>query len=181
MPPSPSPPPQLPPPHPPLTIPVLLLKTRSHPHDAYEEYFSSEAPNRDLDEAKSAEPSFSFVPQFVPVLEHRPNTENLGALKKALESGALGQRYGGMIFTSQRAVEAWAEVVKSTEERHSLPWDTTVDGDISEQGQARTGIGMVCSPPLLQAGLYCEQIKQTNKRDPTRLFHMCLAGPKHDD
>ncbi|KIX00951.1 uncharacterized protein Z518_10017 [Rhinocladiella mackenziei CBS 650.93] len=89
----------------PLTIPVLLLKTRSQPQDAYEEYFSTH----------SEGPSLVFLPQFVPVLEHRPNVRNLEVLELSLKGGTLRKKYGGMIFTSQRAVEAWADVVKKVE------------------------------------------------------------------
>jgi uroporphyrinogen-III synthase len=89
------------------TIPVLLLKTRSLPHDAYEEYFSP------TPEEGVGGPV--FAPQFVPVLEHRPNSQNLDSLAQSLKSGTLGAGHGGMIFTSQRAVEAWADVVKRVE------------------------------------------------------------------
>ncbi|KAK4938653.1 hypothetical protein LTR10_020921 [Elasticomyces elasticus] len=90
----------------PTTIPVLLLKTRSQPHDAYEEYFST-----------SQDGNRSFQPLFVPVLEHRPNAENLAVLDELLKSGGLAAKYGGMIFTSQRAVEAWTDVVKRMEQQ----------------------------------------------------------------
>lgn len=92
----------------PSVIPVLLLKTRSLPHDGYEEYFST--------------PSFAdggrpiFQPQFVPVLEHWPNAKSLAVLEDLLKSGHLADKYGGMIFTSQRAVEAWADVAKKVEQ-----------------------------------------------------------------
>ncbi|KAI1608440.1 uroporphyrinogen-III synthase [Exophiala viscosa] len=90
----------------PSTVPILLLKTRSQPHDAYEEYFSTfESCGR------------SFQPQFVPVLEHRANAENLAELDHLLKSGGLTEKYGGMIFTSQRAVEAWTDVVKRVEQQ----------------------------------------------------------------
>ena len=102
---------------PPLTIPVLLLKTRSHPHDAYEEYFGGRsAPTNIANSGQQLTSSIPvFLPEFVPVLEHRRNVENLETLERLLGSGELGNRYGGMIFTSQRAVEAWAEVVKRVE------------------------------------------------------------------
>ncbi|KIW28184.1 uncharacterized protein PV07_07866 [Cladophialophora immunda] len=103
---------------PPPTIPVLLLKTRSQPHDAYEEYFaaSCSATIITTTTAQSTDPPHPvFVPEFVPVLDHRANTENLGVLEELLKRGRLSERYGGMIFTSQRAVEAWADVVKRVE------------------------------------------------------------------
>lgn len=82
-------------------IPILLLKTRSVPHDGYEEYFSR--------------PTSPFTPVFVPVLEHRPNVHRLGQVRDMLRTGELGARYGGMIFTSQRAVEGFAQVVHELE------------------------------------------------------------------
>jgi uroporphyrinogen-III synthase len=83
----------------PNRIQVLLLKTESMPVDGYEEYFSNEP----------------FTPTFVPVLEHRPNVENLNLIHSLLLNGRIGRHhdseYGGMIFTSQRAVEGFARVV----------------------------------------------------------------------
>jgi hypothetical protein len=88
----------------PKSIPVLLLKTKSNPGDAYEEAFSS---REDGD--------FAFEPRFLPVLEHRFDTEGLRRLGELLESRGIGggeeSSYGGLIFTSQRAVEAFAKMV----------------------------------------------------------------------
>ncbi|KMU76305.1 hypothetical protein CISG_01040 [Coccidioides immitis RMSCC 3703] len=61
------------------SIPVLLLKTKSTPHDGYEEYFSSSTRR------------YSYKPIFVPVLEH--------------------WKYGGLVFTSQRAVEGFSRMI----------------------------------------------------------------------
>jgi uroporphyrinogen-III synthase len=84
-------------------IPVLLLKTKSTPDDSYEGYFSNEP----------------FTPAFVPVLEHRPNGRNLDFIQSLLLDGKLGRdpdaKYGGVIFTSQRAVEGFAKVVDGIE------------------------------------------------------------------
>ncbi|KIW11534.1 hypothetical protein PV08_10835 [Exophiala spinifera] len=101
----------------PSTIPVLLLKTRSSPYDAYEEYFASSSL---LPTSSTPSPSPSvadggsgtFQTHFIPVLEHRPNAPNLEGLAELLRSGNLQDKYGGMIFTSQRAVEAWTDVVQ---------------------------------------------------------------------
>lgn len=80
--------------------PIFLLKTKSTPHDGYEEYFSSRGYN----------------PTFVPVLEHRFHDENLRIVKDLFLSGQLdegsGRKYGGLIFTSQRAVEAFARIME---------------------------------------------------------------------
>jgi uroporphyrinogen-III synthase len=87
-------------------IPILLLKTKSTPNDSYDEYFSST--------------TTAFNPIFIPVLEHRPNTSNLRQVWHWLRHDELRKRYGGMIFTSQRAVEAFAQVVQELEEERMM-------------------------------------------------------------
>ncbi|ETN46051.1 uncharacterized protein HMPREF1541_00234 [Cyphellophora europaea CBS 101466] len=90
-------------------IPVFLLKTRSQPEDGYEEYFSQlSVPEH----TSSSSRSTYFEPRFVPVLEHRANTANLSRLEDLLRSGRLTEQYGGIIFTSQRAVEGFSDVVR---------------------------------------------------------------------
>lgn len=49
----------------------------------------------------------------MPVLEHTQNETTLSRLQSLLQHGKLKQQYGGMIFTSQRAVEAWASIVST--------------------------------------------------------------------
>ncbi len=88
-------------------IPVLLLKTRTTPDDGYEEYFTT-AP-------ATSGPRMRFKPVFVPVLEHTPNIENLEKIERLLRHRELKREYGGMIFTSQRAVEGWRGVVERVE------------------------------------------------------------------
>lgn len=98
-------------------IPILLLKTRSYPHDTYEEHFQIiSATNTNAGAGGS---SFSFAPQFIPVLEHTRNEASLSELGLLLRSRRLKQRYGGMIFTSQRAVEAWADLVNDVSDEPS--------------------------------------------------------------
>jgi len=79
----------------PPSTPILLLKTRSTPHDGYSDLFTPP----------------TYAPTFVPVLEHRYNTENLTYVRKLLQ-GDASKAYGGFIFTSQRAVEGFAKVVQ---------------------------------------------------------------------
>lgn len=90
----------------PESIPVLLLKTKSSPGDAYEELFSSQ----------TAEDGFIFEPKFLPVLEHRFEPKGLNRVQDLLKARHIGAAptcaYGGLIFTSQRAVEAFAKVVE---------------------------------------------------------------------
>lgn len=84
-------------------IPVLLLKTKSTPNDGYDEQFSA------LKEGRC------FHPVFVPVLEHRFLEEGLNVVRELLRDklirGDGHAKYGGLIFTSQRAVEAFAKLV----------------------------------------------------------------------
>ena len=85
--------------------PVFLLKTKSVPGDAYEELFS-----------KSPINGTEFEPSFVPVLEHRFIEEGMSQVRAALQNGSIstvkGSAYGGLIFTSQRAVEAFTKLVE---------------------------------------------------------------------
>ncbi|KAL4862039.1 tetrapyrrole biosynthesis, uroporphyrinogen III synthase [Aspergillus spectabilis] len=81
-----------------LQTPILLLKTKSSPHDGYDVFFSA-----------------ATTPTFIPVLSHNFHEQNLSAIKSLFENGSLlpspERRYGGLIFTSQRAVEAFAGMV----------------------------------------------------------------------
>jgi uroporphyrinogen-III synthase len=89
---------------------VLLIKNKSRPTDLYEKILSP-----------------TYKPVFVPCLSHQIITRAISKLDKLMESGSfspqshvpleelvLGRslshspRYGGIIFTSQRAVEAFA-------------------------------------------------------------------------
>ncbi|KAK5119413.1 hypothetical protein LTR85_007513 [Meristemomyces frigidus] len=99
-------------------IPVYLLKTKSAPSDTYKEYFAS------LDHGNG-----KYNPIFVPVLEHRFRDDALRTLRRSAERFAFaggseaneaklrkatnnpGKKYGGIIFTSQRAVDAFGSVV----------------------------------------------------------------------
>jgi hypothetical protein len=83
--------------------PIFLLKTKSTPNDGYEEQFSAE------------KGGLQFKPVFVPVLEHQFLEPGLDVVRELLQSKQIGRyagkEYGGMIFTSQRAVEAFAKLV----------------------------------------------------------------------
>ncbi|EME81104.1 uncharacterized protein MYCFIDRAFT_211753 [Pseudocercospora fijiensis CIRAD86] len=95
-------------------IPIYLLKTKSSPSDNYEEYFST------IENGK-------FKPIFVPVLEHLFRDDALRALKRHAERFAFAggseatarqkatnnpaKRHSGIIFTSQRAVDAFSTVI----------------------------------------------------------------------
>lgn len=85
-------------------IPVFLLKTKSSPGDSYEDLFNGH------------DHGYSFNPVFVPVLQHKLDEENLASVKSLLQqrgvSAGEDASFGGMIFTSQRAVEAFVKVVQ---------------------------------------------------------------------
>ncbi|GES61086.1 hypothetical protein ATETN484_0005054500 [Aspergillus terreus] len=91
------------------SAPILLLKTKSSPQDSYEEYFSAHG----------------YSPVFIPVLEHHFHEQNLQWVRELLDSGALqlgpDRKYGGLIFTSQRAVEGFASVVSSLSQEITVP------------------------------------------------------------
>ncbi|KAF2819523.1 tetrapyrrole biosynthesis, uroporphyrinogen III synthase [Ophiobolus disseminans] len=87
-------------------VPLLLLKTKSVPTDTYEELFIT------LDNHR-------YAPVFVPVLEHRFKRDALDEVRThvtnhgfvpAAQQGLA--TYGALIFTSQRAVEAFTEIVE---------------------------------------------------------------------
>jgi uroporphyrinogen-III synthase len=84
-------------------IPVFLLKTKSVPNDGYEEQFAP----------RDSSPQFSA--HFVPVLEHQLQDDGMSVVRNLLLEQGIGRgetkKYGGMIFTSQRAVEAFAKLV----------------------------------------------------------------------
>ncbi|KAF4957289.1 hypothetical protein FGADI_3193 [Fusarium gaditjirri] len=86
-------------------IPVLLLKTRSSPGDSYEDLFS-----------ESSTHGSGFAPQFVPVLLHQFHSDGMKEVAALLRDRRIGNQehheYGGLIFTSQRAVEAFVKLVQ---------------------------------------------------------------------
>ena len=98
--------------------PVYLLKTKSSPTDNYEDHFSTLQ-------------NGAFKPLFLPVLEHQFREDTLRKLRLAAERFAFAggspatarqkathnpaKKYGGIIFTSQRAVDAFASVVAKLE------------------------------------------------------------------
>jgi uroporphyrinogen-III synthase len=98
--------------------PILLLKTKSSPADGYDEYFLTAEGHR-------------YEPSFVPVLEHQFREEALQHIEKLIvdngfctsfEHAPDKHKYGGIIFTSQRAVEALTTVIGRVREK-SLPLD----------------------------------------------------------
>jgi uroporphyrinogen-III synthase len=135
--------------------PVFLLKTPSSPRDLYEEYFLKNAfalPSRQrsnsptgTDEANNYE-YIKYDPIFVPVFSHSFHAQNLEIVKSYFmpttesdyidEKGASlrnafngkGKKYGGFIFTSQRAVEALGHIL----EHGGIPGRSTIDSLLIE-------------------------------------------------
>jgi uroporphyrinogen-III synthase len=93
--------------------PILLLKTKSVPTDTYEELFLT-CDNQ------------GYAPVFVPVLEHRFKPGALNTVRQHILNRGLVPTlqnglatYGALIFTSQRAVEAFNEVVEDIRKEHT--------------------------------------------------------------
>ena len=80
---------------------MFLLKTKSTPGDAYEDLFNE----------------YLFQPVFVPVLQHRFDNDGLASVASVFQHRGVGidpkASFGGMIFTSQRAVEAFVRIVEA--------------------------------------------------------------------
>ncbi|KAK5995782.1 Uroporphyrinogen-III synthase [Cladobotryum mycophilum] len=124
-------------------IPVLLLKTKSTPGDSYEELLST------------SHNGFQFAPRFVPVLLHRFEDEGINRLRSLLRGRRIGANqdceFGGLIFTSQRAVEVFAHIVQEGPENDDPEWPHLQHVPIYSVGPATTrAIGAVPQQPPIQ-------------------------------
>ncbi|KAI1385239.1 tetrapyrrole biosynthesis, uroporphyrinogen III synthase [Hypoxylon trugodes] len=122
-------------------IPVLLLKTKSIPTDAYEDLFSTPRQGHD------------FEPTFVPVLQHKFEDDGMQQFDKLLRERRMSKNpdsaYGGLIFTSQRAVEAFAKLVEDGKGDDN--WPHLQDVPIYSVGPATTrALKAVSQTPQLQ-------------------------------
>ncbi|KAK3989663.1 tetrapyrrole biosynthesis, uroporphyrinogen III synthase [Cladorrhinum sp. PSN332] len=94
--------------------PVFLLKTKSTPGDTYEETLSDTSN------------AFDFEPEFVPVLEHQFDDQGMAKVRNILRNRQIGTskdaKYGGLIFTSQRAVEAFTKLVEDGKGEDKWPY-----------------------------------------------------------
>ncbi|ETS85523.1 hypothetical protein PFICI_03548 [Pestalotiopsis fici W106-1] len=94
--------------------PILLLKTKSVPNDTYQELFST--PRDGLE----------FAPIFVPVLQHQFQEDGMSRFRNLLRNGRISNKkdaqYGGLIFTSQRAVEGFAKLVEEGQDDEKWPY-----------------------------------------------------------
>ncbi|TGO21270.1 hypothetical protein BPAE_0229g00010 [Botrytis paeoniae] len=110
-------------------IPTFLLKTKSVPNDGYEERFEEVSFNAMRYGGGVEGSERGFEPIFVPVLEHRFVDEGVDEVKRLLKERGVGneegKKYGGLIFTSQRAVELFAKLVeegKNEDESDAWPY-----------------------------------------------------------
>ncbi|KAI0012362.1 tetrapyrrole biosynthesis, uroporphyrinogen III synthase [Xylariaceae sp. FL0662B] len=122
---------------------MLLLKTKSTPTDAYEDLFSNP---RD---------GFDFEPTFVPVLQHRFEDDGMCQFQTRLQARQISNgpdaTYGGLVFTSQRAVEAFAKLVDDGKGDSDKSWPHLQDIPIYSVGPATTrALRAVSQTPPLQ-------------------------------
>jgi uroporphyrinogen-III synthase len=108
---------------------VFLLKTRSQPDDGYEDYFAKLTLG---DSDDHPDLGSTFEAHFVPVLEHQQNADSLRSLESLLRKRQLTEKYGGLIFTSQRAVEGFSDVVRKLDSE-SRASDQAIHTEASEQ------------------------------------------------
>ncbi|KAK4159651.1 tetrapyrrole biosynthesis, uroporphyrinogen III synthase [Cladorrhinum sp. PSN259] len=94
--------------------PIFLLKTKSTPGDSYQEVLSDTSHG------------FNFDPEFVPVLEHQFDDQGMAKVRSILRNREIGAsegaKFGGLIFTSQRAVEAFTKLVEDGKGEDSWPY-----------------------------------------------------------
>ncbi|KAF2005913.1 tetrapyrrole biosynthesis, uroporphyrinogen III synthase [Amniculicola lignicola CBS 123094] len=144
-------------------VPLLLLKTKSAPADGYEEFFNTFEHGR-------------YRPAFVPVLEHRFKQDALEHVRHCITGGGFVPgpestlaRYGAMIFTSQRAVEAFSEIIESIKQegQHNLDELLPVGTPLYVVGPA-TARGLKC------LGLHCAVLGEDSGNGQV-LAHFILA------
>ncbi|KAL8822532.1 MAG: hypothetical protein Q9191_006732 [Dirinaria sp. TL-2023a] len=85
-------------------IPLILLKTPTSAHDSYTSHFAPHAPT------SNPSPSYSYKPTYIPVLTHTPV---LSSLLPLLRLPAPLSLYSALVFTSARAVDAFASALSS--------------------------------------------------------------------
>ncbi|KAF5849468.1 hypothetical protein GGP41_006375 [Bipolaris sorokiniana] len=126
------------------SVPILLLKTKSAPTDTYEELFLG------LDDGR-------YAPVFVPVLEHRFKRDALREVREHVTSRGLVPKsqkglatYGALIFTSQRAVEAFTEVIQEIRSQGTYKVD-----DLLPESLPLYVVGPATARGLRALGLKC--------------------------
>jgi uroporphyrinogen-III synthase len=105
-----------------VPIPVLLLKTRTIPNDPYETLLSCSSNNNDQN-TTIGHPLLLLKPHFLPVLTHSYTQTSLSKLANLFnDPSTLTKTYGGIILTSQRAVEALDYVLSTLPEPVKKAW-----------------------------------------------------------
>ncbi|POS82364.1 hypothetical protein EPUL_006267 [Erysiphe pulchra] len=114
-------------------IPIIFLKSENTTDDRFQKQFSV------------IKNGLKFDPCFVPVIEHNFKEAELDLFRKILHKRRIGKeigsKYGGLIFTSQRAVEAFASLVLEGIENGSgdyHDWPYLQDVPIYSVGPATT-------------------------------------------
>lgn len=101
------------------------MKTKSTPADSYRDLFTNHP---------------SFDPYFVPVLQHRFVPPGLEKLQSLIQSRSISNddnaRFGGLIFTSQRAVEAFTKLHQ--DHQQTSTWAHLKDVPVYSVGPATT-------------------------------------------
>ncbi|OAR01305.1 hypothetical protein LLEC1_02712 [Akanthomyces lecanii] len=126
-------------------VPVLLLKTQSTPGDSYHDKLTAaRLPN-----------GRRLTPIFVPVMLHRFDDDGIDTLRNLLRDQKISNQpdaaFGGLIFTSQRAVEAFTHVVNSEKATQAYEWPHLQDIPIYSVGPATTrALSAVSQEPSLQ-------------------------------
>lgn len=123
--------------------PVLLLKTKSTPGDSYQDILSR----------SQTEGHAGFEPHFVPVLQHQFLDDGMQVVRELLRNAQIGTstecKYGGLVFTSQRAVEAFSKLVE--EGRGNDEWSHLSSVPVYSVGPATTrALRSVPQQPPLQ-------------------------------
>ncbi|PHH58499.1 hypothetical protein CDD81_5596 [Ophiocordyceps australis] len=133
---------------------VLMLKTESTPTDAYRILLSQHGRS----------------PLFIPVLTHKPKPEGIEKLHQLLvkRSFASACPYSGLIFTSQRAVEAFASLVFQHRPPNDKAWPYLQNIPVYSVGPATTRCleAVPQQPPL--------QVFGTNTGNGETLAHFIL-------
>lgn len=152
-------------------VPLLLLKTKSVPADGYDEYFSN------FDECR-------YEPVFVPVLEHRFKEDALDHVRQDIINRAFlsksahgSSKYGAIIFTSQRAVEAFTQVVCSIRAEGSHVLD-----ELLPQSLPLYVVGPATARGLRALGLGCQILgEETGNGDALSAFILNHYNSIHQD
>jgi len=90
-------------------IPILFLKTPTTPIDPYTSFFTSPLPlSLPPTVPPQQHPTYTYAPRHIPILKH---THDLTPILTLLASPPPFP-YGGLIFTSQRAVSAFSSALQ---------------------------------------------------------------------